>query len=40
VVSPIYVQILESMRAQLNLFPPSSAMAGLYTMVDNARGVW
>jgi hypothetical protein len=40
VVSPRYVQILESMREQLNLFPPSSAMAGLYTMVDNARGVW
>jgi len=40
VVSPKYTQILESMREQLNLFPPSAAMAGLYTMVDNSRGVW
>jgi hypothetical protein len=40
VVSPTYVQILENMREELNLFPPSSAMAGLYTMVDNSKGVW
>jgi phage tail sheath protein FI len=25
---------------QLNLMPPSAAMAGVYTMVDNNRGVW
>ena len=24
----------------MNLLPPSSAMAGVYTMVDNSRGVW
>jgi hypothetical protein len=24
----------------MNLLPPSSAMAGIYTMVDNSRGVW
>lgn len=27
-------------RKQLDLMPPSAAMAGLYTMVDNTRGVW
>lgn len=27
-------------KDKLNLLPPSSAMAGLYTMVDNTRGVW
>ncbi len=32
--------ILSSARAQLNLIPPSAAMAGIYTMVDNSRGVW
>ncbi len=32
--------ILSSARQQLNLMPPSAAMAGIYTMVDNTRGVW
>jgi uncharacterized protein len=32
--------ILKSARQQLNLMPPSAAMAGIYTMVDNSRGVW
>jgi uncharacterized protein len=34
------MSILSSARQQLNLMPPSAAMAGIYTMVDNARGVW
>ncbi|HTI08003.1 MAG TPA: phage tail sheath C-terminal domain-containing protein [Puia sp.] len=38
--SPIYTQILEEIRSQLNELPPSGAMAGIYTMVDNTRGVW
>lgn len=38
--SPIYTHILEEIRAQLNELPPSGAMAGIYTMVDNTRGVW
>lgn len=25
---------------ELNLMPPGSAMAGIYTMIDNTRGVW
>jgi hypothetical protein len=38
--SPVYVSILEEVRAHLNLLPPSGAMAGIYTLVDNSRGVW
>ena len=32
--------LLQEARKQLDLMPPSAAMAGLYTMVDNTRGVW
>ncbi|MEQ1683897.1 MAG: phage tail sheath C-terminal domain-containing protein [Burkholderiaceae bacterium] len=32
--------LLTEARKQLDLLPPSAAMAGLYTMVDNTRGVW
>ncbi|MHB8208143.1 phage tail sheath family protein [Mucilaginibacter sp.] len=39
-VSPTYGAVLEKVRAQLNELPPSGAMAGLYTAVDNSRGVW
>ncbi len=35
-----YTKILEELRSQINLLPPSSAMAGLYTLVDTTRGVW
>lgn len=28
------------MLKKLNQLPPSAAMAGIYTMVDNSRGVW
>ena len=38
--SPVYTHILEEIRSQLNELPPSGAMAGIYTMVDNTRGVW
>lgn len=37
---PNYQYIVDKVREQLNLLPPSAAMAGLYTMVDNTRGVW
>ena len=40
VVSPNYNMILTEMANQINLLPPSAAMAGIYTMVDNNRGVW
>lgn len=39
-MSELYATILEEARAQMNLMPPSAAMAGLYTMVDTSRGVW
>jgi len=38
--SNAYKSILKEMKEQLNLLPPAAAMAGIYTMVDNARGVW
>jgi hypothetical protein len=38
--SLVYKAVLTEVRRQLNVMPPSSAMAGVYTMVDNTRGVW
>ncbi|HZL12361.1 MAG TPA: phage tail sheath C-terminal domain-containing protein [Prolixibacteraceae bacterium] len=38
--SPTYTNLLNEIRAVLNLLPPSAAMAGIYTMVDNNKGVW
>lgn len=38
--SPTYKNMLVELTEVENLLPPSSAMAGLYTMVDNSRGVW
>lgn len=40
VLSPAYNALLKEVQAKLNLMPPASAMAGIYTMVDNTRGVW
>lgn len=39
-VSLSYQQLLRCMLDYLNTMPPSGAMAGIYTMVDNTRGVW
>lgn len=38
--SPLFVTIMTELKSRLNLLPPAMAMAGIYTMVDNARGVW
>jgi phage tail sheath protein FI len=38
--SPTYGELLEEIRGKINELPPSGAMAGIYTMVDNSRGVW
>ncbi|HEX7945108.1 MAG TPA: phage tail sheath C-terminal domain-containing protein [Phenylobacterium sp.] len=38
--SAAYVTMLKAAARKLNLMPPAAAMAGLYTMVDNTRGVW
>ena len=39
-VAPLYAKVLAGIQGKLNLLPPSAAMAGIYTMVDNTRGVW
>ena len=39
-MSPLFGNVLGSIKEKLNLLPPAAAMAGVYTMVDNARGVW
>lgn len=39
-VSKAYKDVLAAVKEKLNLMPPSAAMAGVYTMVDNSRGVW
>ena len=39
-LSPLYNLILTEFASSLNLLPPSAAMAGVYTKVDNNRGVW
>lgn len=39
-VSGFYNSIMLEMAKRLNVMPPSPAMAGVYTLVDNARGVW
>lgn len=40
VISPIFNHILMDIKGQLNLMSPAAAMAGIYTFVDNNRGVW
>ena len=39
-ISPVFKQITNSVRAQLNILPASAGMAGIYASVDDARGVW
>lgn len=38
--SPAYAQLQAVMLAQANILPPSGAVAGVYTLVDNQSGVW
>jgi phage tail sheath protein FI len=40
VVSNLYQQIVLAIQKKMNLMPPSGAMAGIYTRIDNTRGVW
>ena len=37
---PEYKSAIKKIKDKLNLLPPSAAMAGIYTAVDNNRGVW
>lgn len=38
--STTYSTLLNEIRALMNLLPAAPALAGIYTMVDNSRGVW
>lgn len=38
--SPTYVNLLDEIITVMNLQPASSAMAGIFTTVDDSRGVW
>ena len=37
---PLYQLLVKKVKDYLNHLPSSAAMAGVYTMVDNTRGVW
>jgi uncharacterized protein len=39
-ISPAFNMLLKEIKAQINLMPPSAAIAGIYTLVDNSKGVW
>ncbi len=39
-LSPLYRELMKEMRLALNLMPVSAAMAGVYTLTDNTKGVW
>ena len=38
--SPAGKEIIKYICSQINLLPPSAAMAGIYSRIDNSRGVW
>ena len=38
--SPLYASLMGICKKKLNLLPPGAAMAGIYTTIDNTRGVW
>lgn len=38
--SIVYQQLVKAILDDMNLLPPSAAIAGVYTSVDNTRGVW
>jgi hypothetical protein len=40
VVSPLYLKVMKKLQLLLNLLPPSGGMAGVYTRIDNAIGVF
>lgn len=39
-ISPLFRTIMGRIRTLMNVLPASAGMAGVYTMVDNSRGVW
>lgn len=38
--SEVYRYVMKEVSRKINLLAPGSAMAGIYTMIDNTRGVW
>ena len=40
IASPLYQSVMKEIQRQLNIVPPSAAMAGVYTQVDNEYGVF
>ncbi|TVR54195.1 MAG: phage tail sheath family protein [Gemmatimonadales bacterium] len=38
--SLVFKSLLSQIKADSNRLPPSGAIAGIYTLVDNTRGVW
>lgn len=40
IASPTYTQIVNHVLTNANMLPPSGAIAGVYTVNDNTRGVW
>ncbi len=38
--SPTYSTLLQTIQKKLRLMPPSGFVAGVYSLVDNTRGVW
>ena len=38
--SNTYAGIMQAIKNKLNILPASAAMAGIYSLVDNTRGVW
>lgn len=39
-VVPLYNDVMNAIAKYMNAMSPGAAMAGIYTMVDNSRGVW
>ncbi len=39
-ISPSYKSVLDDLKKKINTLPPSAAMAGIYSMVDNTIGVY
>ncbi|MFK7871023.1 MAG: cadherin-like domain-containing protein [Roseobacter sp.] len=37
---PLYTEIMDEIAKYMNVMPPAAAMAGIYTAVDDSRGVW
>jgi uncharacterized protein len=38
--SPVFARVMQEVRRQINVLPPSAAVAGVYATVDSHRGVW